>query len=78
VETAKLGGFDCFATTLSVSPHKNYRVLSEIGHDLCAKYGIGFADKDYKKNDGYQRSIELAKKYSLYRQNYCGCRFSMK
>jgi len=73
---AKLGGFDCFATTLSVSPHKNHSVISEVGHDLCARYGIGFTDKDYKKNGGYQRSTELAKKYSLYRQNYCGCEFS--
>jgi len=75
--TAKLGGFECFATTLSVSPHKNYNALSEIGHDLCTRYGVGFIDKDYKKNGGYQRSIELAKKYSLYRQSYCGCEFSL-
>jgi predicted adenine nucleotide alpha hydrolase (AANH) superfamily ATPase len=74
--TAKLGGFECFATTLSVSPHKNYNVLSEIGHDLCTRYGIGFIDKDYKKNGGYQKSIELSKLYSLYRQSYCGCEFS--
>jgi predicted adenine nucleotide alpha hydrolase (AANH) superfamily ATPase len=74
--TAALSGFDCFATTLSVSPHKNYNVISEIGHDLCTRYGMGFIDKDYKKNGGYQRSIELSKKYALYRQNYCGCEFS--
>ena len=76
--TAKLGGFDCFATTLSVSPHKNYEVLSEIGHGLCAVYGVGFVDKNYKKNGGYLRSTELAKKYDLYRQNYCGCEFSIR
>jgi len=75
---AKLSGFDCFATTLSVSPHKNYEVLSEIGHGLCAVYGVGFVDKDYKKNGGYLRSTELAKKYALYRQNYCGCEFSWR
>jgi len=73
--TAKLAGFECFATTLSVSPHKNHQMLSKIGHDLCTRYGIGFVDKDYKKNGGYQRSIELSKKYALYRQNYCGCGF---
>jgi len=72
-ETAMLDGFDCFATTLSVSPYKNYDVLSEIGHDLGVRYGVGFIDKDYKKNNGYQRSIELSKEFGLYRQNYCGC-----
>jgi predicted adenine nucleotide alpha hydrolase (AANH) superfamily ATPase len=77
-ETAKLGGFECFAATLSVSPHKNYNVIRKIGHDLCTRYGIGFIDKDYKKNGGYRRSVELSKKYSLYRQDYCGCEFSEK
>ena len=75
-EIASLGGFECFATTLSVSPHKNYNVISEIGRDLCARYGIGFIDMDFKKNGGYGRSVELSRKYSLYRQNYCGCEFS--
>jgi len=74
--TVVLAGFECFATTLSVSPHKNYNVLSETGHDLSARYGIGFIDKDYKKNGGYQRSIELSREYGLYRQGYCGCEFS--
>ena len=75
-ETAKIMGFDCFAATLGVSPHKNYKTISEIGRDLCVKYGIGFIDRDYKKGGGYQRSLELSKKYSLYRQDYCGCEFS--
>ena len=75
-ETAILRGFDCFATTLSASPYKNYSAISEIGKDICARYGIGFIDRDFKKNGGYQRSLELSKKYSLYRQGYCGCEFS--
>ena len=73
---AKLGGFDCFATTLSVSPYKNHGVLSEIIQDLCLRYKIGAVDKDYGQNSGYQRSVELSRKYFLYRQNYCGCGFS--
>lgn len=75
-ETASMGGYDSFATTISVSPHKDYRTISEIGRDICARYGVGFIDRDFKKNGGYQRSVELSKAYSLYRQNYCGCQFS--
>ena len=73
---ARLGGYDFFAAALSVSPHKNYRAISEAGRDLSLRYGVGFIDRDYKKNGGYERSIELSKLYSLYRQNYCGCKFS--
>ena len=74
--TAKIGGFSFFATTLSVSPHKNYCVLSEIIQNLCLRYKIGAVDKDYRQNCGYKRSLELSQKYFLYRQNYCGCEFS--
>ncbi len=78
-ETAKLAsekGFDWFATTLTVSPLKNAAKLNEIGERLAQKYEIRWLPSDFKKKDGYKRSIELSAEYDLYRQNYCGCVFS--
>ena len=75
-ETAKMHGFDAFATTLTVSPHKNYRKISAIGRQIAMIYSIGFLDRDFKKKDGFKRSIEMSAEYGLYRQNYCGCSFS--
>ncbi len=75
-EIAKVNGFDIFATTLTVSPHKNYKIISEIGKDIGNKCGVEFLDMDFKKKAGYQRSVDLSKEYDLYRQNYCGCEFS--
>lgn len=78
-ETAKQAaqqGFDAFDTTLSVSPYKNSKVLAEIGRSLAAKYGVEYLEGNYKKQDGYRRSIELSREYGLYRQDYCGCEFS--
>ncbi len=69
-------GFDYFTTTLSISPLKNADKLNEIGQQMSKKYGVKHLPSDFKKNDGYKRSIELSKEYSLYRQNYCGCIFS--
>lgn len=69
-------GFDYFTTTLSISPLKNADKLNEIGEQMSKKYGVKHLPSDFKKNDGYKRSIELSKEYSLYRQNYCGCIFS--
>ena len=77
-EIASLSGFDYFGTTLTVSPHKNYKLISEIGRGLTLKYGLSFLDRDFKKKDGFKRSIELSKKYDLYRQNYCGCEYSKR
>ena len=74
---AKENGFDCFDTTLSVSPYKNYDVISEVGRALAEELGIEYLAGNYKKKDGYKRSIELSKEYHLYRQHYCGCVFSM-
>ena len=74
---AKDNGFDYFTTTLSVSPYKDSKVLNAIGKSLEDKYGVKYLFSDFKKKDGYKRSIELSKKYNLYRQNYCGCEFSM-
>ncbi|WP_312095403.1 epoxyqueuosine reductase QueH [Aminipila sp.] len=73
---AKLNGYELFGTTLTVSPHKNYLLISKIGRDFSLIYGLSFLDMDFKKKAGYQRSIELSKEYGLYRQNYCGCCFS--
>ncbi|SHI10828.1 hypothetical protein SAMN02745823_02484 [Sporobacter termitidis DSM 10068] len=74
---AKAGGFDYFTTTLSVSPHKNAAALNEIGGELADKYGVKYLYADFKKKNGYKRSIELSAQYGLYRQNYCGCRYSL-
>jgi hypothetical protein len=76
-ELAKLKGFDYFSTTLSVSPYKNAQKLNEIGALLSAKYGVDYLYSDFKKKDGYKRSIELSDEYGLYRQHYCGCRYSL-
>ncbi len=77
-ETAKKArelGYNYFTTTLSVSPYKNAKWLNEIGEELSIKYGVNYLYADFKKNGGYLRSIELSKKYNLYRQDYCGCEF---
>ena len=71
-------GYDIFGTTLTVSPHKNYQLISMIGRTLAEVFGLEFLDMDFKKKAGYQRSIELSRKYELYRQNYCGCSFSKR
>ncbi len=75
-EQASRLGFDCFGTTLSVGPHKNYTLISQIGDRLATCGGIAFVNEDFKKKAGFQRSIELSKVYELYRQNYCGCEYS--
>lgn len=75
-ETAKqaaAGGYDYFGTTLSVSPHKNAPLLNAIGGALGEKYGVKWLPADFKKRNGYLRSIQLSKQYGLYRQEYCGC-----
>ena len=77
-KTAKKMGFDYFTTTLSISPLKNAEKLNEIGLELEKEYGISYLVSDFKKKNGYQRSVELSKKYELYRQNYCGCVYSAK
>ncbi len=73
---ALANNFDYFATTLTVSPYKNASLINEIGFALEQKYGIKYLPSDFKKNNGYKRSIELSKKYNLYRQVYCGCIYS--
>jgi len=71
---AKTGEYDLFATTLSVSPHKNAKLLNDIGSTIAVEYDIDYLQADFKKKNGFKRSVELSKKYDLYRQDYCGCR----
>ncbi len=77
-EIAKTQNFDCFATTLTVSPYKNADRLNEIGQQLASEYTVNYLPSDFKKHNGHKRSIELSTQYNLYRQNYCGCRFSKR
>ena len=72
---AKEQGFDYFATTLTVSPHKNQLVINQIGEEYSSPATV-YLPSDFKKKNGYKRSTELSKEYELYRQNYCGCVFS--
>lgn len=74
--TAKELGFDYFTTTLSISPLKDAEKLNEIGKRLSDEYGVAYLYSDFKKKNGYKRSIELSREYKLYRQNFCGCVFS--
>lgn len=71
-------GFDYFTTTLTISPLKNAPLLNEIGEAMGERYGISFLPSDFKKKNGYKRSIELSKQYELYRQDYCGCIYSKR
>ena len=70
------GGFDYYCTTLSLSPYKNAEVLYEIGSHIGEKLGVRYLPSDFKKKDGYKRSVELSREYGLYRQDFCGCTFS--
>lgn len=73
---AKEKGFDYFTTTLSISPMKNACKLNEIGERLAREYKVSYLCSDFKKKNGYKRSIELSKEYDLYRQDFCGCVYS--
>lgn len=77
-QKAKDMGFDYFTTVISVSPYKNAQKLNEIGGRLEKLHGISFLYADFKKKGGYQRSIELSREYNLYRQEYCGCKYSLE
>ena len=80
-ETAKIAsklGFNNFCTTLTLSPHKNANWINEIGEKLNNEYDSNYLYSDFKKKEGYKRSIELSKEYNLYRQNYCGCIYSKR
>ena len=70
------GDYDYFATTLTVSPHKNAKIINEIGNKVGEKHNVQYLDSDFKKKDGFLRSIQKSKALNLYRQDYCGCSFS--
>ena len=71
-------GFDWFTTTLSISPHKDAARINQIGQELAAEYGVPHLPSDFKKKNGYLRSLQLSVEYGLYRQDYCGCVFSAR
>lgn len=75
-EAAQQGNYDYFTTTLTISPLKNAQLINNIGKELSNKYNVPYLLSDFKKKNGYKRSIVLSKEYNLYRQNYCGCIFS--
>ncbi len=80
-ETAKRaaeGGFDFFCTTLTVSPHKDAEGINAIGRAAGERHGVAWLPSDFKKRGGYRRSVELSGEYGLYRQDYCGCRYSRR
>lgn len=76
-ELAKKYNYDYFTTTLSISPYKDAQILNRIGEVLEEKYQVKYLYADFKKKEGYKRSIELSKQFNLYRQEYCGCKYSM-
>lgn len=75
---AKEGQFDFFTTTLTISPLKNAELLNTLGTEIGEEFGVSYLQSDFKKRDGYKRSIELSKEHGLYRQDYCGCVFSKR
>lgn len=75
---AKENNFDYFCTTLTISPYKSAKVINPIGIELEEIYGVKYLLSDFKKEDGYKKSIELSNEFNLYRQDYCGCLFSKK
>ena len=77
-QVAKENAFDYFATTLTLSPHKNAEWLNQIGEEVAGRYGVSYLFSDFKKKGGYPRSIALSKEYNLYRQDFCGCKYSKR
>ncbi len=75
---AKESGFDYFATTLTLSPHKNHRIINAIGIESADKYGISYYESDFKKNNGFKIANTISVQFDFYRQSYCGCRYSIR
>lgn len=75
---AKSSRFDFFASTMSISPHKNFELINRIGKDMEDKYGISYFESNFKKKDGFRKTVEISKKHNFYRQSYCGCKYSIK
>jgi epoxyqueuosine reductase len=74
---AKLKKFDYFTSTMSISPHKNYELINNIGKNMEKAYGIFYIESNFKKKDGFNKSNKISKKFDFYRQNYCGCKYSI-
>ena len=77
-EKAQALGFDYFGSALTVSPHKNSQVINEVGLDMQKIYAVNYLPSDFKKNNGYRRSVDMCGEYDIYRQCYCGCVFAAK
>ncbi len=77
-EYAQKNGVELITTTLTISPHKKADVINQIGQEVCEKFGIKYWDSNFKKNDGYKKSCELSEENGFYRQDYCGCVYSMR
>ena len=77
-DMAKREGFDYFATTLTISPQKDAGLINRIGQSISDDVGVCYLASDFKKKNGYKRSVELSNEYGMYRQDYCGCRFSVR
>jgi len=75
---AKEKGYRGFTTVLTISPHKNSEAIIRIGKEIASECEIDFIEENFKKNDGFKKSLELSEEYGFYRQNYCGCRFSIR
>lgn len=75
-ERAAREGFDAFATVMSLSPWKKAAVMNRIGRQFAARWGVEFLEADFKKKDGFKKSVDLSRAYGLYRQDYCGCLYS--
>lgn len=75
---AKENGFENFSTSIVISPHKNFKLLSALGKDIAQKYNLNYLDIDFKKKDGFLKTNKISKELGLYRQNYCGCKFSLR
>ena len=78
IKAAESGGFDYVTTTLTISPMKNAPLLNTIGEELCQNTKVNWLPSDFKKKNGYKRSTELSREYGMYRQDYCGCVFSLR
>jgi predicted adenine nucleotide alpha hydrolase (AANH) superfamily ATPase len=76
-EKTKELGLEIFATTLTISPHKDMKLINRLGNEAAAKYGVKYYESDFKKKNGFKKSIELSRKHDLYRQDYCGCSYSL-
>jgi len=75
---AKLKNFDYFASTMSISPHKNSKLINSIGNSLEQSFGISYLESNFKAKDGFRKTNEISKKFNFYRQNYCGCKYSIR